>query len=381
VSFAGENTIQDDSIPATDSEVRMKSQMLSRVAIAQTIKSCAFFVLVGTRSSRFCLVRLFALSFIVLHISSISGCANPRTELGAAIQANDIPKATRVISRNNGVINDCDALMLAVAGSRTGIFEHFANKANRDCRDSKGRTALMEAARQGRIQWVYILVDAGVNLDLRDSYGDTAIDLANLNKHPDIANYIIKNGGRLFRSSSDISAQLAYVAEEEALREQRLYDDAHRSHDDDADSKPTVANILDAVSQGLAQANGPDSTANQLAAGARAQRQRQQEATVDLLQEKQIAQQQQLTAMNAQYEENLRRQALLAQQRQQQQSQACQPETPERTRELAASWCQEQADGHMIYRSNIEKCTNDMVRLAQVRNPTNGDGYLSCGKQ
>lgn len=67
-------------------------------------------------------------------------------------------------------------------------------------RDEHGRTAVMEAARTGRIEVVSALIDLGASLNTRDRYDGTALLYASRAGYQNIVNLLLKNGAQYFQN-------------------------------------------------------------------------------------------------------------------------------------------------------------------------------------
>ena len=65
-------------------------------------------------------------------------------------------------------------------------------RANIDDQNRKGETALIYASKTGKYEFVKTLIQNGADAELRDKSGKSALDLANMNNHVEIATFLAK---------------------------------------------------------------------------------------------------------------------------------------------------------------------------------------------
>lgn len=89
--------------------------------------------------------------------------------------------------------------------------EFFKGKMNVHAVDQKGRTALHRAAELGDYQLTAFMLSLNANLDVQDAMGRTALEIACIEQHADIADLLCQSGADIFLGStlSSIPALLA----------------------------------------------------------------------------------------------------------------------------------------------------------------------------
>ena len=68
--------------------------------------------------------------------------------------------------------------------------------ADPNCRDAKGQTPLIYAARMGYLEVSHLLLDHGANVNKEDNDGHTPLDIAYITKDEKMQSLLIKNGGK-----------------------------------------------------------------------------------------------------------------------------------------------------------------------------------------
>ena len=71
--------------------------------------------------------------------------------------------------------------------------------------DGYGFTPLMWAARNGHLDTVEALVDAGASLDLQEKYGKTAIDQATYHDNPAVVRLLVGRGADQTVKNGDLA--------------------------------------------------------------------------------------------------------------------------------------------------------------------------------
>lgn len=83
------------------------------------------------------------------------------------------------------------------AGDASAVRGLLAAGLDVDARDSHGQTGLMRAAPRGHLEVVRVLIEAGANLDMAAKYGLTALMLAIVNERDEVALALIEAGADL----------------------------------------------------------------------------------------------------------------------------------------------------------------------------------------
>lgn len=92
----------------------------------------------------------------------------------------------------------------AASGDLSLVQNKLSEDVNVDQRDAAGRTALMVAAENGRLQIVNLLLSKGADLNAHDNrFGSTAVMLAAYSGHEDIVEILIHNGADVNAARSD----------------------------------------------------------------------------------------------------------------------------------------------------------------------------------
>ncbi len=118
----------------------------------------------------------------------------------------------RILPRN---INQPDAqgrtpLMCAVLGGHIEIARYLiTEKADVNRRDQKGWTALMWASYYQKKELLMILLEAGASTILKNNNAMTALQLAQLKGHRDIA--VMLNKNKSFRRSDQMQSWMYYL--------------------------------------------------------------------------------------------------------------------------------------------------------------------------
>jgi ankyrin repeat protein len=82
----------------------------------------------------------------------------------------------------------------AIANDGLRLAQLLAAGVSIDCRDRYGQTALMLAAHRGNADAVAALLDHGADLNVTAKYGLSSLMLAVINRHRDVATLLIEAG-------------------------------------------------------------------------------------------------------------------------------------------------------------------------------------------
>ena len=86
---------------------------------------------------------------------------------------------------------------LVLANDLAAIKTVLAQRADPNERDSDGRTALIQAAIDNRLEVAELLLDAGAEVDAQDKLGNSALHYAAQDFHVEIASLLIGKGAAL----------------------------------------------------------------------------------------------------------------------------------------------------------------------------------------
>lgn len=83
-----------------------------------------------------------------------------------------------------------DLLTMSVNHDRKNNFDFLITKTKDIDRTCGGENALMNAARYGRTEMAKVLLQKGANKSLKNTYGETAKEIAIKNNHPEVASIL-----------------------------------------------------------------------------------------------------------------------------------------------------------------------------------------------
>lgn len=112
---------------------------------------------------------------------------------------------------------NAELLEAAAAGQVERIQDLLARGASVGARDQVGMSALMFAAREGRIEAVKVLLERGSDLHAANQYGGTAFGLAMLNSRAEVVAYLIERGAEPSMGGKPALLQAATPAVAKAL--------------------------------------------------------------------------------------------------------------------------------------------------------------------
>ena len=118
-----------------------------------------------------------------------------------------------------GAIGGCAAtsnpttLPDAIRADNTPAMVQFLNAgADINQRDSEGYTPLHWAAYYGRVDAAQLLLDRGANPEIGDNSGRTALEVAIYYRHPNVAQHLVEKGANVNARDQDGWTPLDYAA-------------------------------------------------------------------------------------------------------------------------------------------------------------------------
>jgi ankyrin repeat protein len=153
------------------------------------------------------LIALSAITSLVL--AGVACVSKTNRQLAAAIARNDFETAEKLIAGGGDVnyseLPGRETALMALASSPDPPAVRFLidHKADVNLRSSRGMTALMYAAMNGRGENIKLLAAAGADLNAVASGGRTAVSIAKAGKHDDAVSRLLSLGAKDTDPSSD----------------------------------------------------------------------------------------------------------------------------------------------------------------------------------
>lgn len=102
-------------------------------------------------------------------------------------------------------INEKDALVTAIQQFEPDVGLYLIQKGiNLNIRDEWGCTALMAAAENGASDLVELLIDEGADIDIKDNDGNSALDYAEFHEHAETSELLISRGAQTRNGKSPL---------------------------------------------------------------------------------------------------------------------------------------------------------------------------------